>query len=79
MAGILSVVISDWQAPGVVYGKPAMQLSAEQIRNETWTQMRSALDVDGAWQLEDANLVAWFLDPTSSSPIPQRSPISSRC
>ena len=66
------MVISDLQAPGVVYGKPAMQLSAEQIRNETWAQMKSALDVDGASQLEDANLVTWFLDPDIQFPNPTR-------
>jgi 15-cis-phytoene desaturase len=70
VGGILSVVISDWQAPGVVYGKPAMQLSAEQIRNETWAQMKSALDVGGASQLEEANLVTWFLDPDIQFPNP---------
>jgi 15-cis-phytoene desaturase len=70
VGGILSAVISDWQAPGVVYGKPAMQLSAEQIRNETWAQMKSALDADGARRLEDANLVTWFLDPDIQFPNP---------
>jgi uncharacterized protein with NAD-binding domain and iron-sulfur cluster len=32
--GILSVDISEWQAPGVVYGKPAQGCSAEQIKDE---------------------------------------------
>lgn len=35
--GILSVDISDWEAPGVVYGKPAQECSAEQIKEEVWT------------------------------------------
>jgi 15-cis-phytoene desaturase len=70
VGGILSVVISDWQAPGVVYGRPAMQLTAEEIKNEVWEQMKSALDVDGARQLEDANLITWFLDPDIQFPNP---------
>lgn len=70
VGGILSVVISDWQAPGVLYGRPAMQLTAEEIKNETWAQMKSSLDADGARQLEEANLITWFLDPDIQFPNP---------
>ncbi len=70
VGGILSAVISDWQTPGVIYGKPAIELSAEQIKNETWAQMKSARGVGGGRQLDDANLLGWFLDPDVQFPNP---------
>jgi 15-cis-phytoene desaturase len=36
VGGILSVDISDWETPGIVYGKPAMQCSATKSKNEVW-------------------------------------------
>ncbi len=54
--GIISVDISDWEAPGVVYNKPARECTAEEIRMETWTQLKQHLNVDGAKQIEDENL-----------------------
>jgi len=38
--GILSVDISDWEAPGEVFGKPARECSAKQIKEEVWTQLK---------------------------------------
>ncbi len=72
LGGILSVDISDWDAPGILYGKPAMQCTAEEIKNEVWTQIKEHLDVDGAQQLEDGNLLNWFLDPDIEFPNPSQ-------
>ena len=68
--GILSVDISEWQAPGVVYGKPAQACSAAQIKDEVWTQLKQHLNVSGAMTLEDTNLLSWFLDPDIEFPNP---------
>jgi uncharacterized protein with NAD-binding domain and iron-sulfur cluster len=68
--GILSVDISEWQAPGVVYGKPAQGCTAEQIKDEVWTQLKQHLNVSGAVTLQDANLLTWFLDPDIEFPNP---------
>ena len=68
--GILSVDISDWEAPGVVFGKPARECSAEQIKEEVWTQLKQHLNDSGAAPIDDANLVAWFLDPDIEFPNP---------
>ena len=77
--GILSVDISDWEAPGVVYGKPARECSAEEIKNEVWTQLKQHLNDSGATPIDDANLVAWFLDPDIEFPNPGRRRMPSRC
>jgi len=68
--GILSVDISEWQAPGVLYGKPAQECSAEEIKEEVWAQLKQHLNVGGATPIDDANLVAWFLDPDITYPNP---------
>ena len=68
--GILSVDISDWEAPGVVFGKPARECSAEQIKQEVWTQLKQHLNDSGTAPIDDANLVAWFLDPDIEFPNP---------
>jgi uncharacterized protein with NAD-binding domain and iron-sulfur cluster len=68
--GILSVDISDWEAPGVVWGKPARECSAEQIKAEVWAQLKQHLNDSGAMPIDDANLIAWFLDPDIEFPNP---------
>ena len=68
--GILSVDISDWQAPGVVHGKTAQECTAEEIKEEVWTQLKQHLNVGGATTIDDANLLTWFLDPDIEFPNP---------
>jgi 15-cis-phytoene desaturase len=72
LGGILSVDISDWGSPGILYGRPATQCTAEEIKNEVWAQIKEHLDVDGAQQLEDANLLTWFLDSDIEFPNPSQ-------
>jgi 15-cis-phytoene desaturase len=70
VTGILSVDISEWQEPGVLYGLTAMQCTADQIREEVWAQLKQHLNFDGSVQLDDADLVTWFLDPDIEFPNP---------
>lgn len=68
--GILSVDISDWDQPGVVFGKPARNCTAEQIKEEVWTQLKQHLNEHGANPIDDEHLVTWFLDPDIEFPNP---------
>jgi 15-cis-phytoene desaturase len=68
--GILSVDISEWEAPGVVYGKRARECTAAEIKEEVWTQLKQHLNVGGEAPIDDANLMAWFLDPDIEFPNP---------
>jgi 15-cis-phytoene desaturase len=61
--GVLSVCVSDWDAPGILYDLPAKQCTREQIAHEVWAQLKRSLNVGGAAVLEDANIHSWFLDP----------------
>jgi uncharacterized protein with NAD-binding domain and iron-sulfur cluster len=66
--GILSVDISDWDTPGILYGKPANQLTPEEIKDEVWAQMKAHLNQYGQVRLKDSDLRTWFLDPDILGP-----------
>ena len=71
VGGILSVDISNWTAPGNFNGKSAIEAtSREEIKDEVWAQLKAALNSRGRVQLEDENLVDWFLDPGIQFPNP---------
>lgn len=56
----LSVDISDWNTPGTLYGKPAIECTHDEIAREVWAQLGKHLE--GASALRDSDLVSWFLD-----------------
>ena len=56
----LSVDISDWQTPGILYGKPAIECTHDEIAREVWAQLRAHLEGRSAPQ--DSDLISWFLD-----------------
>jgi uncharacterized protein with NAD-binding domain and iron-sulfur cluster len=59
----LSVDIPNWTAPGVVYGKPASELSPDQLFTEVLTQLRRDLP-DGENLLPDSSIHSWHLSPS---------------
>ncbi len=67
--GILSVDISDWLTPGdQVVHLPAHQCDELQIKDEVWAQLKAHLNRPGRTVLDDANLIAWHLDPDITFP-----------
>jgi 15-cis-phytoene desaturase len=70
VGGILSADISDWETPGILYGKPAMQCTAQEIKDEAWAQIKGHLNVGGSEPIRDDNLLTWFLDPDIQFPNP---------
>jgi len=71
VGGILSVDISNWTAQGNFNGKPAMQCATRaEIKDEVWAQLKDALNGPGQLQIDDANLLDWFLDPDIQLPNP---------
>jgi uncharacterized protein with NAD-binding domain and iron-sulfur cluster len=59
----LSVDISDWDTPGMLYGKPAKSCTREEIAREVWMQLKAHLEDNGESVLPDDILHSWFLDP----------------
>ena len=70
--GILSVDVSEWQQPGMLYGRPAMQCSKDEIIAEVWAQLKAHLDLGGIGPLQDSDLVEWFVDSDISYPNPRQ-------
>ena len=68
--GILSVDVSDWEQEGRLHRKQAMYCSKEEIGEEVWAQLKTSLNDAGIQVLEDANVLAWFLDPSIVFPNP---------
>jgi uncharacterized protein with NAD-binding domain and iron-sulfur cluster len=59
----LSAIISNWSAPGVLYGRPARECSPDEVARETWEQLKRHLDDTGHAVLADDLLVSWDIDP----------------
>jgi hypothetical protein len=74
VAGVLSVDISDWEAPGLGGKKGIECRTREEIRAEVWKQLQAHLNDQGEPVLQDDNVVAWFLDPAIVLPNPQGVP-----
>ncbi|WP_326688499.1 MULTISPECIES: FAD-dependent oxidoreductase [unclassified Streptomyces] len=62
-ADCLSVDISEWDKPGILYGKTAKQCTREEVAKEVWAQLKAALNDTGKTVLKDSALHSWFLDP----------------
>ncbi|MBT2507901.1 FAD-dependent oxidoreductase [Streptomyces sp. ISL-98] len=62
-ADCLSVDISEWDKPGILYGKTAKQCTREEVAREVWAQLKAALNDTGKTVLRDSTLHSWFLDP----------------
>ncbi len=60
--GILSVCISEWHIPGIVYEKKASECTLEEIKNEVWTQLKKSFNAEKT-VLQDDDFHSWFLDP----------------
>jgi len=75
--GVLSVIASDWDTPGILHGKPARECTREEIREEVWAQLKAHLNRDQV-RLTDDMLVETFLDPAiveTEDGVENRSPL----
>jgi uncharacterized protein with NAD-binding domain and iron-sulfur cluster len=60
----LSAVVADWDAPGVVYGRSARELTPDQVALDLWEQMKRHVNKPGtAPVLTDAMQHSWQFDP----------------
>ncbi|MGW7105221.1 hydroxysqualene dehydroxylase [Streptomyces xanthophaeus] len=59
----LSVDISEWDKPGILYGKTAKQCTRDEVAREVWAQLKASLNDTGRTLLSDSALHSWFLDP----------------
>lgn len=59
----LSVDISDWDTPGLLYNKPAKKCTPKQVAKEVWAQIEAHLADRGEFALNKKMVHSWFLDP----------------
>ncbi len=59
---ILSVDISNWDAPGDFNQKAANMCSPDEIQAEVWAQLKQELNVNGSVVLRDDMVEAFYLD-----------------
>ncbi|MET8543068.1 FAD-dependent oxidoreductase [Kitasatospora sp. NPDC004799] len=59
----LSVCVSEWDRPGILYGRTAKECTREEVAREVWAQCRRAFERPGAGWPADADVRGWFLDP----------------
>ncbi len=57
----LSVDISNWDAPGILFGKPAKRCTAQEVAQEVWAQIQQHHTAGD--KLPDGIVHSWFLDP----------------
>ncbi len=75
--GVLSVIASDWDTPGILYDKPARECTRDEIATEIWEQLKNHLNGPDQ-RLHDELLVDWFLDPAiveTDDGVENRSPL----
>ncbi|MET7762755.1 FAD-dependent oxidoreductase [Streptomyces sp. NPDC005393] len=59
----LSTIVSEWDKPGILYGKTAKQCTREEVVKEIWAQLKDSLHDTGRTVLRDADVHSWFMDP----------------
>lgn len=59
----LSAIISEWDKPGILYGKTAKECTKEEVVAELWAQLKDGLNDAGKTTLVDADRLGWFMDP----------------
>jgi uncharacterized protein with NAD-binding domain and iron-sulfur cluster len=73
--GVLSVDVSNWDAPGLCHKKANQCTSADEIKSEVWEQLKHHLNKHKI-TLDDANLVQCFLDEDIQFPNPPGVPVN---
>ncbi|MGW0628194.1 hydroxysqualene dehydroxylase [Streptomyces sp. NPDC002758] len=59
----LSAIISEWDRPGILYGKTARECTKDEIVAELWAQLKDGLNDSGKTTLRDEDRLGWFMDP----------------
>jgi uncharacterized protein with NAD-binding domain and iron-sulfur cluster len=63
-----STIVSDWDTPGVLYGKTAKQCTEQELVDEVWEQIKRHVNDSGPNGLTDGMRHSWLLDPSIINP-----------
>lgn len=75
--GILSVDISDWDAPGNFNNKPAKDCTIEEVIEEVWAQLKQEINIKGLPILTDSMREFVYLD-SDIQPTPTKTNLLAR-
>ncbi|WP_053238160.1 hydroxysqualene dehydroxylase [Sandaracinus amylolyticus] len=68
--GVLSVDVSDWETPGILFHKPAKELATkDEVKDEVWAQVLRSFSPEVASRLS-GSMRSWFLDDSIVWPNP---------
>ncbi|ARZ66859.1 FAD-dependent oxidoreductase [Streptomyces sp. HU2014] len=70
-ADCLSVDVSEWDKPGILYGKKAKDCTREEVAREVWAQLKAGFNDTGRTVISDSKLHSWFLDPAVEIGVPR--------
>jgi uncharacterized protein with NAD-binding domain and iron-sulfur cluster len=59
----VSMAVSDWESPGILYGKPAKDCSRDEIQREIWAQIQRHCNRPGEPKLDDDMVGRSNVDP----------------
>lgn len=59
---IISVDVSDWDQPGILYNKAAKDCNRDEVIAEVWEQMKRSFNTNGTTVLNDADRKAVHID-----------------
>ncbi|WP_329571353.1 hydroxysqualene dehydroxylase [Streptomyces sp. NBC_01361] len=62
-ADCISTIVSEWDIPGILYGKTARECTREEIVEECWAQLKDGVNDSGRALVEDSDRLSWFMDP----------------
>ncbi|MDA1177945.1 MAG: FAD-dependent oxidoreductase [Planctomycetota bacterium] len=62
--GILSVIVSSWDTPGIKTSKTARECTPSQLTAEIWGQLKAHLNNPGVPVLQDEDVVQAFIAPS---------------
>ena len=68
--GVISIDVSDWFSPGVLFNKAAKDCTPDEVIKEVWEQLKRSLNIDGETILKDEDLHAWNIDNSIVPEIP---------
>ncbi|NMO55265.1 NAD(P)-binding protein [Actinoplanes sp. TBRC 11911] len=63
VAETLPTLVGDWDTKGILFGKPARQLTKDQLAQEVWAQLKQSLNDSGQTVIDDKSLVSYAVDP----------------
>lgn len=61
--GLISIDVSNWRTPGILFGKPAERCTQEEVKKEVWAQLLQYIDPATREKLNNSRILNIAIDP----------------